>query len=112
VHIACHARAQNMGQKAAEMLNLLPDADVQVMERCSGHGGSWGFKQEFFDTALKVGRPVARQVKEAGKQFMTSECPLAGVHIRQGIDKLGGEAAAPELLTHPIQLLARAYGLA
>jgi glycerol-3-phosphate dehydrogenase subunit C len=111
VHIACHSRAQNMGQKAAEMLNLLPEADVQVMERCSGHGGSWGFKQAFFETALKVGRPVARQVKDAGKPFVTSECPLAGVHIRQGVDKLGGDAPKPELLTHPIQLLARAYGL-
>src|SRR5262249_53910291 len=42
VQIACHARAQNMGQKAAEMLRLLPEADVSVIERCSGHGGSWG----------------------------------------------------------------------
>ena len=44
LHMACHARAQNMGQKAAEMLRLLPDPDVAVVERCSGHGGSWGFK--------------------------------------------------------------------
>jgi len=108
VHIACHSRAQNMGQKAADMLRLLPEADVQVVERCSGHGGSWGFKTDNFDTALKIGRPVARQVRDGGKGFVTSECPLAGVHIRQGVEKFG--AQAPELLTHPIQLLARAYG--
>jgi glycerol-3-phosphate dehydrogenase subunit C len=108
LHMACHARAQNMGQKAAEMLRLLPEADVQVVERCSGHGGSWGFKTGNFDTALKIGRPVARQVRDGAKGFVTSECPLAGVHIRQGVEKLG--AAAPELLTHPIQLVARAYG--
>lgn len=111
VHISCHSRAQNMGQKAAEMLKLLPEADVQVMERCSGHGGSWGFKQQFFETALKVGRPVARTTKESGKAFVTSECPLAGVHIRQGVDKLG-DGAKPTLVTHPIQLFARSYGLA
>ncbi len=112
VHMACHARAQNIGQKAAEMLRLLPEADVQVIERCSGHGGSWGFKKDNFATALKVGRPVARQVRDAGKAFVTSECPLAGVHIQQGIDKLGGDSPSPELVTHPIQLLARAYGIA
>ena len=112
VHLACHARAQNMGQKAAELLRLLPETEVGVIERCSGHGGSWGFKQGHFETALKVGRPVARQAKESGKGVVTSECPLAGVHIAQGMEKLGGEAAAPALVGHPIQLIARAYGLA
>ena len=107
LHIACHSRAQNMGQKAAEMLRLLPGAEVGVIERCSGHGGSWGVKQENFEVALKIGRPVARSVRDAGAAFVTSECPLAGVHIRQGVEKLG--ATAPELISHPIQLLARAY---
>jgi glycerol-3-phosphate dehydrogenase subunit C len=116
VHIACHARAQNMGQKAAEMLRLLPQADVAVVERCSGHGGSWGFKKPFFETALKVGKPVARQMRDAGKAFITSECPLAGAHIAQGIGRLppatvDAPAQAPTLLTHPVQLMARAYGL-
>ena len=109
LHMACHARAQNVGQKAAEMLRLLPDADVQVIERCSGHGGSWGFKKGNFATAMKVGRPVARQARDAAKAFVTSECPLAGVHIQQGIDKLGG--AETKLVSHPIQLLARSYGI-
>lgn len=111
LHIACHARAQNMGQKAAEMLRLLPEADLQVIERCSGHGGSWGIKREHFETALKVGRPVARQAKDGGRAFVTSECPLAGTHIAQGLDKLGGDGAKPTLVGHPIQLIARAYGL-
>jgi glycerol-3-phosphate dehydrogenase subunit C len=111
LHMACHARAQNMGQKAAEMLRLLPDADVQVIERCSGHGGSWGVKAEFYETALKVGRPVARQARDGGKAFVTSECPLAGMHIAQGIDKLAGDAVKPLLVTHPIELFARSYGV-
>ena len=104
LHMACHARAQNMGQKAAEMLRLLPDADVAVVERCSGHGGSWGFKQAYFPVALKVGRPAARQMRDAGKAFVTSECPLAGAHIMQGIERLGGDGAKPQLVTHPIQI--------
>ncbi len=111
VHMACHARAQNMGQKAAEMLRLVPEAKVKVIERCSGHGGSWGFKKEFFDVAIKIGRPVARQAAENGAGYVMSECPLAGVHIQQGIEKLGGEEPKPELVTHPIQILARAYGI-
>jgi len=111
LHMACHARAQNIGQKAAEMLRLVPQADVQVIERCSGHGGAWGVKQQHFEIALKVGRPVARQARDAGRTFVTSECPLAGLHIAQGIDRLGGEAAKPTLITHPVQLFARCYGI-
>ena len=109
VHMACHARAQNMGQKAAEMLRLVPQASVKVIERCSGHGGSWGFKKEFFEVGMKVGRPVARQAAQNGAGFVMSECPLAGVHIQQGIERLGGDEPKPTLVTHPIQILARAY---
>lgn len=112
LHISCHSRAQNMGQKAAEMLRLIPGAELQVIERCSGHGGTWGYRTENFETALKVGRPVAQQAHDGKKACLTSECPLAGLHIQQGIEKLDGEAKAPALVTHPIELLARAYGLA
>jgi glycerol-3-phosphate dehydrogenase subunit C len=111
LHMACHARAQNMGQKAADMLRLLPEADVAVVERCSGHGGSWGVMKENFPTALKIGKPVARQVSQSGKAFVASECPLAGVHIMQGVERFDAAAARPELVAHPIQLFARAYGL-
>jgi glycerol-3-phosphate dehydrogenase subunit C len=112
VHLACHARAQNVGQKAADMLRLLPETEIQVIERCSGHGGSWGFKTGNFATALKVGRPVARQAAEGGKAFVTSECPLAGSHIAQGIERVGDGATRPALVGHPIELIARAYGIA
>jgi len=108
LHIACHARAQNMGQKATEMLRLIPGADLTVIERCSGHGGSWGVHKENFEVALKVGKPVARQAKDSGKRQIASECPLAGAHILQGIERQGG--SPPPHAPHPIEILARAYG--
>ncbi len=111
LHMACHARAQNMGQKAADMLRLIPEMDIAVVERCSGHGGAWGFKTANFPVALKVGRPAARAVKNAGHRFVTSECPLAGAHLRQMMVRDAADDAAPELLPHPIRLLARSYGL-
>jgi len=111
VHLACHARAQNMGAKAAEMMRLLPDSDVAVIERCSGHGGSWGVMKGNFEVAMKVGKPTARQAAKSGKRYVASECPLAGTHIMQGIERLGGDAPEIELAPHPIVLFARAYGL-
>jgi glycerol-3-phosphate dehydrogenase subunit C len=111
LHIACHARAQNVGQKAAEMLRLIPDPDLQVIERCSGHGGAWGVMKGNFDIALKVGKPVARQALQSGKAHVASECPLAADHIVQGMERLAGGAAFPHEPQHPIQLFAKAYGL-
>ena len=60
VHFACHARAQNMGPKALEMLRLIPKAKPQVAERCSGHGGKWGVIETNFERAIKVGKPTGR----------------------------------------------------
>ena len=112
LHMACHARAQNIGAKAAEMLRLVPDTKVTVIERCSGHGGSWGVMKEHFETALKVGRPAARQAAKSGKAQLASECPLAGVHLLQGIERLDPAGKPPfDAARHPIELFARAYGL-
>jgi glycerol-3-phosphate dehydrogenase subunit C len=115
LHIACHARAQNMGRKGAEMLNLIPDTQTKVIERCSGHGGSWGVMKDNFQTALKVGKPVARDTARTASRFVVSECPLARDHILQGVEKLNTEAPAFEndqdgtYIQHPIQLMALSY---
>jgi glycerol-3-phosphate dehydrogenase subunit C len=111
VQIACHSRAQNMGQKAAEMLRLLPQSDIAVIERCSGHGGSWGVLKGNFEMALKVGRPVARQSLKNARPFVASECPLAGMHIVQEMEMLADGEAVPPRSLHPIELVARAYSI-
>lgn len=109
VHLACHARAQNMGAKAAELLRLLPETNVQVVERCSGHGGSWGIMKDNFETAIKVGKPAARQALKNKSRHVVSECPLAGIHLGQGMERL--ETETPDVAPHPVVLFARAYGL-
>jgi len=112
LHMACHARAQNIGAQAAMMLRLIPDAKVSVIDRCSGHGGSWGILKQNFETALKVGAPAARQAAKSGQMYLASECPLAGTHLMQAIERLDLEdKPAFKDSQHPIELLARAYGL-
>jgi Fe-S oxidoreductase len=101
-HIPCHLRVQNLGQKTKDMLALIPDTEVIVVERCSGHDGTWGVKKEFFETSMKIGKPLFQKMKDG--QCMSSDCPIA---IRQ-IDQ-GTEGAAPS--HHPLTLLRMAYGL-
>jgi len=112
LHISCHSRAQNMGQKGAEMLRLIPDSKVSVIERCSGHGGSWGVMKDNFETALKVGKTAARNVAKADAAHIVSECPLARDHLVQGVELLqDGKRPDVSQATHPIELLAKAYGI-
>ena len=111
LHFACHARAQNMGPKAAQMLRLIPDSEVSVIERCSGHGGSWGIMKKNFEFALKLGKPVARDAAKADKAYLASECPLAAKHILQGVERLGPDAPAIARTHHPIEIFAESYGL-
>lgn len=104
LHISCHSRAQNIGQKASELLKLIPDLKVDVIERCSGHGGSWGVKKGNFDLALKVGKPVARKTIQLENEYLVSECPLAGVHVNQGIQKIDKNHTI-KTLSHPIEII-------
>jgi Fe-S oxidoreductase len=104
-HIPCHSRVQNMGQKTRETLQLVPDTNVTTVERCSGHDGTWGVKTEYYANSMKIGRPVFRQMAEGDPDYISSDCPIAGHHIEQGM----GETRAKR--EHPLSLLRIAYGL-
>jgi len=104
-HIPCHSRVQNVGQKTREMLSLVPGTELNTVERCSGHDGTWGVKTEFFAQSMKIGRPVFRQMAATDPDYVSSDCPIAGRHIQQGI---GASRAQKE---HPLALLRIAYGL-
>ncbi len=108
VHFACHARAQNMGPKAMEMLRLIPEAKPQLTERCSGHGGKWGIFKENFERAIKIGKPGAKALVKGDPDIIVSECPLAGPHLRQVIEANGN--TPPDRIGHPVEVMAKAYG--
>jgi Fe-S oxidoreductase len=110
-HVPCHSRVQNMGQKTRELLESIPHTEVKTVERCAGHDGTWGVKEEYFENSMKIGRPVFRQMAEApdgaGPQYISSDCPIAARHIQQGI----GAQEKPAEKAHPLSLLKKAYGL-
>jgi glycerol-3-phosphate dehydrogenase subunit C len=107
-HVPCHSRVQKMGLKTKEALESIPGTEVLAIERCSGHAGTWGVKKEFHAAALKIGRPVFRQVADFAPDYFASDCQLAGHHIEEG---LGLEQPSKAKLKHPITLLRMAYGL-
>jgi len=103
-HVACHQRVQNIGLKTKEVLELIPDTQVTAIERCSGHDGTYAVKTEFYDTAMKLVRPVAKRVADAEADHYTSDCAMAARHIEHSL----ANGSKAEL---PLTLLRKAYGI-
>ena len=108
VHHACHARAQNMGNKARDMLKLIPNIKIDVVERCAGHGGTFGVMKATHDIANKVGKLTSKMILKKNNKYMASDCPLAGKHLKQL--ETDTNIKNDEAL-HPIELIAKAYRL-
>jgi len=102
-HVPCHQRVQKIGPKTKDILELVPDTDVTMIERCSGHDGTYAVKKENYAHAQKICRPVVSRVEQAEADHVISDCPMAGDLIEHGMAT--GEA------TSAFALLRRAYGI-
>jgi Fe-S oxidoreductase len=103
-HVPCHLRVQNIGLKTRDVLALVPGTQVEPIERCSGHNGTYAVKKEFRDVSMKIGRPVFSRVAASAADYYSSDCPMAARQIESGLE--GGRAP-----THPLTLLRKAYGI-
>jgi len=102
-HVPCHLRVQKIGLKTREVLSLIPGTTLDVIERCSGHDGTYAVKAEFAEYAMKIVRPVVARIDAAKPDHFGSDCAMAGHHVAHA--RKNGE---PE---HPITLLRKAYGI-
>jgi Fe-S oxidoreductase len=107
-HIPCHSRVQNVGRKTEEMLKMT-GATVNTVERCAGHDGTWGVKEEYYALSMKIGKPVFKAMAKDEPDYISSDCAIAGRHILQGMNEAG--ATGKKEKQHPLTLLRIAYGL-
>ena len=103
-HAACHQRVQNIGPKTRDTLALIPETEVQIIERCSGHDGTYAVKKECHDFSVKIVKPVVNKINQNESDHYGSDCAMAGHHICH----IKNDGSQPE---HPISLLRKAYGL-
>ena len=101
--VPCHLRVQNIGLKTRDLLAMVPDTEIETIERCSGHDGTYALKKEFHDISKKIARPVVNKVKKADVDHFFSDCPMAAEQIAQELENKDAE--------HPLGLLRIAYGL-
>ncbi|MEO6660984.1 MAG: heterodisulfide reductase-related iron-sulfur binding cluster [Burkholderiaceae bacterium] len=110
-HVPCHGRVQKIGKKTEEVFKLIGktvSVQLNTVERCSGHAGTYGVKTAFHKIAMKIGKPVFKSMAKDEPDYISSDCALAGHHIAQGMAENALPAAR---LRHPLSLVRIAYGL-
>jgi glycerol-3-phosphate dehydrogenase subunit C len=100
-HVACHLHAQHIGLKSRDLLKVA-GVKATLVQRCSGIDGTWGYRAENYELARKVAAPMAAEIRAAGNEVVCGDCHLANGAIEQ-------ETGTKPL--HPMQLMARAYGI-
>jgi glycerol-3-phosphate dehydrogenase subunit C len=103
-HAPCHQRVQKIGPKTRDVLALIPGTEIQMIERCSGHDGTYGVKTKTYAQSRKIAKPVENRVQQIAPAHFASDCPMAGGHIAHG---LGDNPRAES----PLGLLRFAYGI-
>lgn len=100
-HVACHVRSQQVGLKGRDLMRLT-GATVKLVQRCSGMGGAWGLRAANADSSVPRARALADDVHAAGGDLVAGDCHLANTAITE---------QTGEIPLHPLQVLARAYGI-
>jgi Fe-S oxidoreductase len=101
-HAPCHLRAQNIGFKSRDLMKLT-GAKVKVVQQCSGIDGMWGLRAENAELSMPIAGKLAEELNRVGGDVVTGDCHLANIAITEQT------GTAP---LHPLQMLARAYGIA
>ena len=101
-HTPCHLRAQNIGFKSRDLMKLT-GAKVKLVQQCSGIDGMWGFRAGNEDISVPIAKKLGDQIDKAGGDVVAGDCHLANTAI---IEQTG---RTPQ---HPLQVMARAYGIA
>ena len=102
-HVPCHIRVQNVGIRGRDLLKLIAD-EVDAVQECSGHDGTWSMQKEHFTDSLRWGEKAFQGMQaHAGEAcaLACTDCRLAALHIEQGANRK---------TVHPLVALAHAYG--
>ena len=101
-HAPCHLRAQQVGLKSRDLLKLT-GTKITLVAECSAIDGTWGYREQNYEISRKVARKMANMITDADSEVVAGDCSLANGGILP-------ETGKPAV--HPLQVLARAYGIA
>ncbi|WP_132058343.1 anaerobic glycerol-3-phosphate dehydrogenase subunit C [Halorussus amylolyticus] len=99
-HAPCHARNQGLAGQAVELLDRLEGANAEdVGDSCSGISGTYGWKDEKYDTSMQIGAEMFDHMESVEGETGLTECPTCAMQMEHGT---GYE------IRHPLEVLEEA----
>ncbi|MEY7851212.1 anaerobic glycerol-3-phosphate dehydrogenase subunit C [Natrarchaeobius sp. A-rgal3] len=84
-HAPCHARNQGLDGQTIELLELIDGVDAHdVGDSCSGISGTYGWKEENYETSMKIGEEMFEHMAEADAAAGLTECPTCSMQMEHG----------------------------
>jgi Fe-S oxidoreductase len=102
-HLPCHLCAVGDDTVTLRLLQEHFQIDVADLQAgCCGLSGTFGMQQKNYDLALQISESLKDALKKSPTQNVLTECAACKMQI---------EHIAPASTSHPIKLIAQAYGL-
>lgn len=100
-HAPCQLKSHGIGKPALDLMDLVPGLHTVEMDvECCGTAGTYGYKQEKYEIAMKVGAPLFEQIQATGSSFSACDSETCRWQIEHGTGQRS---------LHPIEVLLMAY---
>jgi glycerol-3-phosphate dehydrogenase subunit C len=100
-HAPCQLKSHGIGKPALDLMELVPGLQTVEMDvECCGTAGTYGYKQEKYEIAMKVGAPLFEQIQSTGSAFSACDSETCRWQIEHGTGQRS---------LHPIEVLLMAY---
>ncbi|MWV40384.1 anaerobic glycerol-3-phosphate dehydrogenase subunit C [Natrialba sp. INN-245] len=84
-HAPCHARNQGLDGQTIELLELIDGVEAHdVGDSCSGISGTYGWKEENYETSMKIGEEMFEHMADADATAGLTECPTCSMQMEHG----------------------------
>jgi len=100
-HAPCQLKSHGIGKPALDLMELIPGLRPLEMDaECCGTAGTYGYKQEKYDIAMKVGSSLFTQIEQTGSAISACDSETCRWQIEHG---------ARVRSYHPIEILLMGY---
>ena len=107
MHDPCHmVRGLGITEQPREVLKAIPGLEFVEMkehDRCCGSGGS--FCMAHYEMSREINDRKCSNIKATGADLVATSCPSCRMHITDGVVQNN----MPQVVYHPIQILAESY---
>ncbi|OIB56003.1 anaerobic glycerol-3-phosphate dehydrogenase subunit C [Natrialba sp. SSL1] len=84
-HAPCHSRNQGLDGQTIEVMDAIDGIDAHdVGDSCSGISGTYGWKEENYETSMKIGEEMFEHMDAAEAETGLTECPTCSMQMEHG----------------------------